>query len=142
MPPILEFIIVGNPVTFRAKKKRKKGLLAKWKSKVKEEAAKHWPWPHKEPLTATMQCTLIHFHKGADSPLDNDNLSKPILDAMTRVIYEDDIQLVHTHVYQTDIDHPPDLQGATPILVEAISDGKDFIYIRFDPPQERITLPG
>jgi Holliday junction resolvase RusA-like endonuclease len=141
MPALLEFIIVGTPVTYRAKKKRKRDHLRKWKSKVKEVAGRHWKWPQNEPMKDKLQCTIIYFHRGPDAPLDNDNLCKPILDAMSRTIYDDDKQLIHTHVYQTDIAHPIPLEGASTLVVNAIRDGNDFVYVRFDSPQESITLP-
>jgi hypothetical protein len=133
MPPLIEFVVKGTPVSARGKSERKK----KWKRKVREQAAAAWG-----PIAMTKQLksTFIHFHKGATPPLDNDNISRPTHDAMTKIIYADDVQVIHTETIQKSLDSPLNIQGVTQLLLDAYNEGEDFLYVRLDDLPVQIIL--
>jgi hypothetical protein len=134
MPPLLEFVVTGTPVSHRGKARRKR----KWMASVEDSAREKWKNP---PMKSKLKCTLIHFHKGGDAPLDNDNMAKPVHDAMEAIVYDNDNQLIHTDAIQTSIDSPLAIEGASKLLLDAIAQGEDFLYIRFDEPPNTIRLP-
>jgi len=41
-------------------------------------------------LTCKLKCTIINFHEGNVASLDDDNMVKPIRDAMNKLVYDDD----------------------------------------------------
>jgi Holliday junction resolvase RusA-like endonuclease len=84
MPLHLEFTVEGPPVSHQTKEK---AALKRWKTKVRDEAAKTWTGP---PVTGRLNFTPINFHEGATPPLDDDNMVKPIRDALNKLVYEDD----------------------------------------------------
>jgi Endodeoxyribonuclease RusA len=135
MPPLLEFIVQGTPVSGP-----KGGAnLKKWRRRVEEQARLNWK---KAPLTQKLSSILIHFHKGDIAPLDNDNMSKPVHDALTKVVYDDDRQVIHTRSIQTSVDSPIAIEGATQVLLDSIALGDGFLYIRIDEIPVRILLAG
>jgi len=83
---------------------------------------------------------LINFHKGNEPPLDNDNLSKPLHDALINLLYDNDRWVIQTQVIQIDIESPITIQGATALLLENIRRGEDFLYVRFDEPLDTLVL--
>src|SRR5258708_7854883 len=86
--PHLEFTVVGPPVSHQTKDRAN---LNDWKGIIRAEAAK--AWAGKPPLTGTLKCTICNFHEGEKASLDDDNMVKPIRDAMNGLIYDDDSQI-------------------------------------------------
>jgi crossover junction endodeoxyribonuclease RusA len=79
--PHLEFTVDGPPVSHQT---RDKANLGNWKSIIRAEAAKCWGT--KPPLTCKIKCTIINFHEGNVVSLDDDNMVKPIRDAMNKLV--------------------------------------------------------
>jgi crossover junction endodeoxyribonuclease RusA len=86
--PHLEFTVDGPPVSHQTKDKAN---LNAWKGIIRAEAAKAWAGA--PPLTVKLKCTIYNFHEGEHPSLDDDNMVKPIRDAMNGIIYEDDLQI-------------------------------------------------
>jgi hypothetical protein len=135
MPLLLEFIVKGVP----ASGPKRGPNLKKWRRNVEEQARLNWK---KSPLTQKLSSTLIHFHKGDIAPLDNDNMSKPVHDALTKVVYDDDRQVIHTRSIQMSVDSPIAIEGATQVLLDTIALGDGFLYFRIDEIPVRILLAG
>jgi hypothetical protein len=76
----LEFVLPGTPVSHQAADKAR---LRDWQSKVRTEAAKAWA---AAPLTGKLKFLLINFHEGDTPPLDDDNMVKPIRDALNGLV--------------------------------------------------------
>lgn len=62
-----------------------------------------------------MKAIIINFHEGDKPSLDGDNMSKPILDAMESVVYEDDRQIRQCEITHVRIDAPFVFVGASKI---------------------------
>jgi crossover junction endodeoxyribonuclease RusA len=134
--PHLEFTVVGPPVSQQTRDKAK--LLA-WKGLIRAEAAKNWE--ARPPLTGKLKCTIINFHEGPDATLDDDNMVKPIRDAMNGLVYEDDSQIRYSETMQLCIDAPIKARRASAVLLTAYNEGDVFLYIRIDDAPETIQLP-
>src|SRR5438067_1153113 len=98
--PLLEFVVLGPPVSHQT---RDKVNLKAWKKTITDEAAKKWTLA---PLTQKLKMTVINFHEGDIAPLDDDNMVKPIRDALNKLVYEDDRQITYTEIIQIGIDAP------------------------------------
>lgn len=92
MPLYLEFTVEGPPVSHQA---RDKTALKRWKARIRTEAARTWTGP---PLADRVKFTLLHFHEGATAPLDDDNMVKPIRDALNKLVDGDDKQITHSEL--------------------------------------------
>ena len=83
----LEFTVLGPPVSYQT---RDKANLKAWMKVVRDEAAKKWTGA---PLATKLKMILINFHEGNVAPLDDDNMVKPIRDALNKLVYDDDRQI-------------------------------------------------
>ena len=123
---MLEFIIPRRPVSHQA---RNRANLQAWKTYVKGIANAHWSYPL-IPDGKDLRLTLVYLCD--DSPVDIDNIIKPIQDAMVGVVYEDDIQIsdVDSHRrYLTDTIVITDLPQ---ILADAVEIGDEAVYVKVE----------
>ena len=133
--PRVEFIVEGSPTSHQTKNKK---ALHAWKLRVRSEAGKVWTQP---PLTGLVQCTIINFFEGTQAPLDDDNLVKPIRDALNGLVYQDDKQITHSETIQYGIDAPVKIRRGSSVLLDAYGKGEEFLYVRIDHAPDFIQLP-
>ena len=132
----LEFTVPGPPVSHQTKDK---GNLSNWKATVRAEAAKFWGT--KAPLLGKLKCTIINFHEGTDASLDDDNMIKPMRDALNGLVYADDSQISYSETIHVSIDAPIKIRRASTMLLNAYAVGDEFLYIRIDDAPDFIQLP-
>src|SRR5260370_1177044 len=78
----LEFVVLGPPISNQSP-----GInLTTWRATVAGEAQNQWAKPL---LTDHLKAIIINFYAGHKPSVDVDNLSKPILDVMQQIIYDD-----------------------------------------------------
>ena len=111
MPSIVA-LLEGPPVSHQTKDK---ASLTAWKGVIRAEAAKHWG--SRTPLTGKLKCTIINFHEGEDASLDDDNMVKPIRDALNGLIYDDDSQIRYSETIHVCIDAPIKIRRASAVLL-------------------------
>jgi len=120
---LVEFFINGHPVpkqSFRALKSGG-GYIAKdvrlWQEKVQRraEVAMHG----REPTRSWVEVEL-DFILSNNRRVDLDNLSKGVLDALKKVVYDDDSQIVHLLLHK----HAGQAAGVY-VLVSEVSEGGD-----------------
>lgn len=75
---------------------------------------------------------MTYYHDGPAVRIDNDNLLKPIQDALNRFVYEDDVQITDTQVRKTDLNGSFRVKGMSPILAEGFCSGKEFLHVRVE----------
>ncbi len=131
-----EFIVFGVPVSHQSANRLR---LADWRNIVRVAAMRCWPTPHL-PLTARLKITVVYYHEGDMTRLDNDNLIKPIQDALNGLVYVDDRQLTDTVVHKTSIDGRFFVRGISPIHAEGFIRGIEFVYIRLDEAPDHAEL--
>jgi hypothetical protein len=134
--PHLEFTVIGPPVSHQTKDK---ASLNAWKGVIRAEAAKNWAG--KLPLTGKLKCTIFNFHEGEDASLDDDNMVKPIRDAMNGLVYVDDSQIRYSETMHICIDAPIKIRRASAVLLAAYGKGDEFLYVRIDDAPDFIQLP-
>ena len=132
----LEFVLPGPPISYQT---RDKTNLKAWQATVKAEAAKIWT---KAPLLGKLKFFLINFHEGDKPTLDDDNMVKPIRDALNEFVYEDDRQIRCSETFHIPIDDPIKIRGASAIVLAAFSRGEAFLYVRIEDAPASIQLPG
>ena len=95
----------------------------------------------RSPATGRLKFTLINFHEGDEAPLDDDNMVKPIRDALNGLAYHDDKQITHSETIQYSIDAPVKIRRGSPVLLDAYGKGEEFLYVRIDHAPDFIQLP-
>jgi len=124
--PLFEFTVEGPPLSHQTRDKKK---LKAWKEKVRRAARTYW---NSGPLTIPLQITVAYYHEGAAVEVDNDNMIKPIQDALNNLVYSDDKCITDTIIRKTPIDGPIYPRGLSLVLLEAFSKGNEFLHIQLD----------
>lgn len=131
----LEFVVVGTPISNQS---TGTPALQAWRTAVETEAKKGWTVP---PLQGKLKVIIINFHKNDPPSLDLDNMSKPILDVMQQIVYDDDRQVRQAELAHVRIDAAFVFVGISKLIVDSVQAGKDFVYIRIEDPVDPFPLP-
>ena len=75
---------------------------------------------------------MAYYHDGETVRIDNDNLVKPIQDALNGVIYLDDRLIVATRVSKKPIDGSYRVRYMSPVLARAFCVGKESLFVRIE----------
>lgn len=135
----LEFVVAGPPISNQQSTALGKANLAAWRHRVQSEAIARWGTA--TALTENLKAVIINFHNGGKPSVDVDNLSKPILDAMNKLVYQDDRQIRQAQIVHIPIDDPMRIAGASQTLVAAVQAAKQFVYVRIESPEVPFPLP-
>jgi crossover junction endodeoxyribonuclease RusA len=123
-----EFTVAGPPLSHQT---RNRTRLAAWRRAVAAAARSRWP-TGSAPHTEDLRMTIVYFHDGVAIRLDNDNMVKPIQDALNGLIYVDDRQILDTVVRKTALDGAFQVRGMSAILAEAFVGGVEFLHVIID----------
>jgi Holliday junction resolvase RusA-like endonuclease len=77
-----EFIIDGPPVSYQT---RNANRLRAWQHSVRVAAEQRWP-VEARPVKARLKFSVTYYHDGVSVRIDNDNLVKPIQDALNGLV--------------------------------------------------------
>ncbi len=130
----LEFVVLGPPISNQPSGSN----LDNWRATVEAEAKKQW---NKAVLNGNLKAIIINFHLGSRPSADIDNMLKPILDVMQKIVYDDDRQIRQAEISHVRIDAPFVFVGASKILVAAVQAGHQFVYVRIEDPVDPFPLP-
>jgi len=122
--PDFEFQVRGPAVSAQAKNRL---LLEDWKARVTAAARSAWP-DGKPPMAGDVEVWISEFSEFATR--DGDNMAKPVLDAMQRVVYGNDRQVKRSHIEWCDIDGAYVVRHMSPIVAAALSVGEEFLWVR------------
>jgi hypothetical protein len=125
----LEFVVPGPPVSNQSPGPN----LTTWRATVAGAATLNWP---NLPLTGELKAIIINFWTGNKPSVDVDNLSKPILDAMRQIVYNDDRQIV-----QAEITHAKINCGRSPDHCDSAPGWESFCVRPHRRPGEPIPAP-
>jgi Holliday junction resolvase RusA-like endonuclease len=123
-----EFIVDGPPVSHQT---RHPARLRAWQATVRTAAVQRWP-ANTPPYTSRLKLTVIYYHDGVAVRMDNDNMVKPIQDALNGLIYADDRQITDTYVRKTDLNGSFRVRGMSPVLAEGFCRGNEFLFVRIE----------
>jgi Holliday junction resolvase RusA-like endonuclease len=88
-----------------------------------------------------LKAVIINFYAGNKPTVDVDNMSKPILDEMQKVVYANDRQIVQAEIIHLNIASAVSIAGVSKILVTALQAGLQFVYVRIEDPVDPFALP-
>jgi crossover junction endodeoxyribonuclease RusA len=133
-----EFTIPGPPLS---RQTRDRQQLRAWQDRVRQAAQDRLP-DGKQPFSAdiALQITVTYFHEGNSIRLDNDNMIKPIQDALNGLVYTDDCQITDTRLRKSSIDGAFRVRRLSSVLAEAFMEGGEFLYIRIEPAPDHSEL--
>lgn len=117
-----QFVVAGVPVSLQT---RNRPRLQAWKELVAVAAEEIWASDAPDDGDVEFQLTL--YYDGA--PPDVDNVIKPIQDALVGIVYVDDVQVVKTSSRKRDINGSYRIRHANAALLQAFSEGTDFVHV-------------
>lgn len=120
MVTIFELLLPRRPLSLQAKK------LQAWKAYVRAEAARRWTIPPSN--AAAFQLTLVYLCN--TSPVDIDNIIKPIQDALETVVYPADELITDVDSHRRLFTDPFDLTTLPPLLIQGIARQQECVYVR------------
>lgn len=123
-----EFIIDGPPVSQQA---RPRTRLQEWKRVVHDAAFHRWP-SGATPVIVRVHITVVYYHDGPSVSIDDDNMAKPIRDALNGLVYQDDNLIVDTRIRKTDLNGSFKARGMSLTLAEGFVRNREFIYVRVE----------
>lgn len=122
-----EFTVPGPPVSHQS---RNKGLLEDWRQLVRAAAAERWG--STSPVTVNLKIAVSYYHEGKSVRIDNDNMLKPVQDALIGLVYTDDKLITDAFVRKTSIDGLFRIRRGSMVFFEAMSSGGEFLHIVID----------
>ena len=131
----LEFVVVGVPISNQS---TGTPALQAWRMAVETEVKKNWTGV---PLAGKLKAVIINFHTGDKPSVNLDNMSKPILDVMQQIVYDDDRQIRQAELTHVRIDAPFVFVGASRLIVASVQAGNEFAYVRIEDPLDPFPLP-
>src|SRR5690242_6005727 len=122
-----EFTVPGPPVSHQSGNKSK---LAAWRKMVRAAAA--GKWGKRAARAEPLKISVTYYHEGGAIRIDNDNMVKPIQDALIGLVYDDDRLVTDTVVRKTSIDGLFRVRSASLVLLEAFARGDEFLHVIID----------
>ena len=119
---IIDFCVLGTPASFRSKPRSRQ----RWRDKIIAAIQPKWAI-EKNPLNTDVNVQVMYLYEG--HPLDLDNMIKPILDAMTGIIYEDDVQVTKITTQRKKIGSAGEFDNPTTDFAQALSTLEDFVRV-------------
>ncbi len=120
-------VVQGRPASIQSKPKTKQV----WQIAVK--AAAKAAWGSSGPVTADVAVRMIYFTT-APTQGDVDNRIKWTLDALNKVVYQDDKQVVQVLAAEVLQNQTLNLGFAPPILLQALAANNDFVFLMVQDP--------
>ena len=122
-----EFTVPGPPVSHQS---RNKTLLEAWQKRVRLEAQKRWGG--ESPVIGNLKIIVSYYHKGMSVRIDNDNMVKPIQDALIGLVYSVEKWITDTLVRKTSMEGFFRIRGESMVFFEAMAKGDEFLHIVID----------
>jgi crossover junction endodeoxyribonuclease RusA len=136
-PPLpFEFTVLGPPVSGQA---QDRGRVVAWQEIVRTAAASRWP-DGVPPLDGNLRIAVCYYHDRITVRLDNDNIIKPIQDALAGLVYDNDHRITDTAIRKTCLDGPFRVRGLSSVLAAAFVDGREFLHIVIDAAPSHVEI--
>jgi crossover junction endodeoxyribonuclease RusA len=101
-----------------------------WQERVRRAAEAAWP---EAALPVGSNCLLIVVYYGEHPVLlDNDNLVKPIQDALNGLVYRDDSQVTDTMIRKTSLYQNFFIEDQSEVLLSALRHRVSFVHVQVD----------
>jgi crossover junction endodeoxyribonuclease RusA len=123
----LEFTVTGSPVSHQSRNKKR---LVAWRQAVRSAAAR--VWGTRSSLKTPLIISVTYDHARKTVLIDNDNMLKPVQDALIGLVYQDDRWITDAMVRKTWIDDRFNVRGYSLVLLKALSRGAEFLHIVID----------
>ncbi len=112
---------------------RNRSSLRQWKAHVAGYVARAWPQGIDPVIDGVMLKIVFYFDS---TPLDVDNMIKPIQDALVGIIYDDDKQVRDVRAAVRDLNGAFRVRGISSELARGFASGSAFVHISVSEPPD------
>lgn len=90
--------------------------------------------PEEPPVSEPCLLVVVYFFGRTSASIDNDNLVKPIQDALNGLVYRDDRQVTDTAIRRTSIDVQFRFRmgHSSALLMRTLRTETEFVYVRVE----------
>ena len=134
----LDFVVLGPPISNQQSTPAGRRNLVDWRATVAAAATLRWPNPI---LLIDLKAVIINFYATNKPSVDVDNMSKPILDTMEKLVYKNDRQIRQVEITHAELGGLYQIAGVSSILVTALRANQEFVYVRIEDPVIPFPLP-
>ncbi len=121
-----EFTVSGSPISLQT---NNRALLQSWKAKVRQTAIANLP-ANTIPSREAVIVEIVYYYKS--TPLDIDNIAKPILDALNLLVYIDDRQITDLIIRKRLLYPSLDNENLSPTIALALTENQPFISVKVE----------
>lgn len=129
----------GTPVSHQAHNRK---ALRSWKADV-EQAARAAVTAAARPVSHEVEIQVVYFHdEGAPHLPDEDNMLKPIQDALQGIIYANDGQVTDGTCCRRNLDDSFHVRRMSAVLAQGFVQGDEFVQVIVrEAPNPRVLRP-
>ena len=117
-----EFVIGGTPVSQQARRRER---VRAWTQEVRSVARQYWD--AQPSVAGAVAVRITYFYDR--TPLDVDNVAKPILDALKGLVYSDDSQVADLLCRKRDLNAELRIRNASATLLDSLRDAEPILHI-------------
>ena len=114
---------MGSAVSQQARRRKR---VREWRERVHNEARRRWP-VGEQATSSLVMVTIWYFYIG--TPMDVDNIPKPIIDAIKELVIGDDAQVTDLTCRKRYLGDDLRIENHSGILSEGLSQGEPFVYV-------------
>jgi crossover junction endodeoxyribonuclease RusA len=135
----IEFRVAGTPISQQSHNRL---LLAAWRETVAAAARAAVP-PGASLVVAKVELHVVYYYEDGPTQIpDEDNLVKPVQDALRGIIYRDDDQVMDGTCRKRNIDGSFRVRNWGLVLAEGFVDGREFVHVVVsDAPDPEVLRP-
>ena len=133
---LLDFTIAGVPISAQTKSPKAR---RNWRNRIRATARAESA-SESSIVADEVSIFIIYFYEG-DTDIDVDNVPKLILDALSGVVYLDDMQVSQVITRKTPLAGGLVIDGPSPSLAAALDVGGDFVYVIVNGPPDHGSIP-
>ena len=122
MPLPFEFVVGGSPVSRQA---RRRNRVREWMLEVETVAKRHWDV--EPPYGGEVMVAITYVFE--DTLFDVDNIPKPILDALSGLVYSDDAQVTDLLCRKRRLGGDLRIENPSPMLLATLGDSEQFFHV-------------
>jgi crossover junction endodeoxyribonuclease RusA len=135
----VEFRVTGTPISHQSHNRQ---LLKDWQAAV-AAAARKVVEHGTEPFASTVELHVTYYFENGSARIpDEDNLLKPIQDALIGILYRDDSQVMDGTCRKRDIEQAFVVRYMSRVLADGFVEGEEFVHVVVsDAPDPEVLRP-
>lgn len=122
-----EFAVIGTPVSQQSRNRQR---LREWQDLIRARARRRAPHGAL-PVTERNVRMVISYYYDV-TPIDVDNIGKPVLDALKGLVYADDSQITDLRVRKRNLAGSFRIRRTSLPLAEGFASGREFLHVHVD----------